>query len=203
MPDVLGYELQTVQEGLESSGLRVVVEKVWSTQPEGLVLSQVPEAGATVRVGDGVTLTVSGGVDILIPLEVNLADLVMLKSAELRQKTFRPGSVVAVTLRWRALRSIDTNYRVFVHLQDSNGPHSAPVAHGDADPMIPTSRWRPGEEVVDPHQVKIPDDLPSGRYQLRVGMYVPGSGNRLAVVDAGSTTAELDSILVAEIEVQP
>jgi predicted Ser/Thr protein kinase len=203
MPDVLGYELETVREGLESNGLHIVTEQVWSTQPEGLVLSQVPESGATVRVGDTVTLTVSGGVDILIPLEVNLADQVMLKSAELRQKTFRPGGVIAVTLRWRALRSIEANYRVFVHLQDLNGPHSAPVAHGDADPIIPISRWRPGEEVVDPHQVKVPDDLPAGRYQLRVGMYSPGSGSRLSVVDAGFTTAELDSILVAEIEVRP
>jgi predicted Ser/Thr protein kinase len=200
LPGVVGYPVEMVQSGLESDGLRVVIEEVWSTQPEGMVVAQEPERGTTIYAGDTVTLTVSGGVEIPVPLEVNLADLVVLESAELRQETFQPGEVIAVTLRWRALRSNDTHYVVFVHLI---GPDGRLVAQQDAEPISPTTTWVPGAEVVDPHQVGIPAGQPTGRYQLRTGMYPQGQpGSRLPVVDAGLTTAESNSVLIVEIEIR-
>lgn len=202
MPGVVDYPVELVRDGLESDGLRVNVEQVWSTETEGMVLAQEPEPKTTVHVGDTVTLTVSGGVEINIPLEVNLNDQVILESAELRQETFQPGGVIAVTLRWRALRSIDARYVVFVHLV--NDPGAPAVAQQDAEPFTPTIDWSPGIEMVDPHQVPIPAGLPAGQYQLRVGMYPQGQPSyQLPVVDAGLTTVESGRILVAEIEVKP
>lgn len=200
MPGVVGYPIELVQYHLELDGLQVVSDTVWSTQPEGMVVAQEPERGTTLHTGDAVTLTVSGGVNIPIPLEVNLANLVVLESAELRQEAFRPGEVIAVTLRWQALRSSGTHYVVFVHLI---APDGHLVAQQDVEPIIPTTMWGPGREIVDPHQVTIPAGQPAGRYQLRTGMYPQGQpGFRLPVVDAGFTTAESDSVLIAEIEVQ-
>jgi hypothetical protein len=197
----VGYPVELVQNGLESDGLRLEIEAVWSVESEGIVLAQEPVSGTTVYAGDTVTLTVSGGVDVPIPLEVNLADLVLLDRAELRQEIFQPGGVIAITLRWRALRSISTQYVVFVHLI---GPDGGLVAQQDLEPIPPTTAWVPGVEVVDPCQVVIPAAQSGGRYQLRTGMYPQGqSGDRLPVVDSGSTTVESDSILVAEIEIQP
>jgi len=205
MPGVVDYPVEIVQSGLESDGLRVEIDEVWSQQPEGMVLAQEPERGVTVYAGDTVTLTVSSGVDTPILIEANLADLVTLDRAELRQQIFRPGQVIEVTLRWRALRSIgDTHYVVFVHLIDSSASaQDSLVAQQDVEPGKPTSEWVPGVEVVDRHQVTIPAAQPAGQYQLRVGMYPQGQpGHRLPVVDAGLTAAELDSILIAEIEVE-
>jgi hypothetical protein len=200
MPAVLGYPVEIVQNGLESDGLRVEIDEVWNTQPEGMVVAQDPERGATIYAGDTVTLTVSGGVDVPIPLEVGLADLIVLEDARLRQETFQPGGVIAVTLRWRALRSINTDYVVFVHLIDPDGRL---VAQHDREPSTPTTEWVPGVDVTDVYHVPIPDAQPAGRYQLRTGMYPQGQpGSRLPVVDMGLTTAELDSILVAEIEIR-
>ncbi len=205
MPGVVGYPIEAVQGGLESDGLQVISDTVWSVQPVGKVVGQEPEPGTTIHTGDAVTLTVSGGVDVPIPLQVNLADRIVLESAELRQETFQPGGVIAVVLRWQALHSIGTHYVVFVHLIDPDAdPEDSLVAQQDVEPVIPTARWAPGVEVVDPHQITIPAGLPAGWYQLRAGMYVPGqSGSRLPVVDAGLTTAESDSILIAEIKIQP
>jgi serine/threonine protein kinase len=201
MPLVVDYALEVVQKGLESSGLQVEIEEVWSTRPKGMVLAQTPEEETAIYAGDTVTLTVSGGVDIPILLEVNLADLALLERAELRQETFQPGGVIAVTLRWRALRSIGTHYVVFVHLI---GPDGRLVAQQDVEPIRPTMAWVPGVEVVDPHQVAVPAAGPAGQYQLRAGMYPQGQpGHRLPVVDAGLTTAESDSILIAEVEIRP
>jgi len=201
MPAVVGYPVEMVRSGLESDGLQVVVEEVWSIQPQGMVLTQAPERGAGIRVGDPVTLTVSGGVDVPIPLEVNMADLVMLEDAELRQEIFRPGGMIAVVLRWRVLRTMDMPYVVFVHLIGSDGRLAA---QQDVEPISPTTTWAPDVEVVDPHQVPIPAGLPAGRYQLRTGMYPQGQpGYRLPVVDAGRTTVESNSVLILEIEIQP
>ncbi|RLC75795.1 MAG: Stk1 family PASTA domain-containing Ser/Thr kinase [Chloroflexi bacterium] len=202
MPGVVDYPLEMVQDGIESDGLRVNVEEVWSTKPEGMVIAQEPERGTTVHVGDAVTLTVSGGVDINIPLNVNLDNQVMLESAELRQETFQPGGVIAITLRWRALRSIDTHYVVFVHLVDD--PRDPAVAQQDMEPFTPTTKWVPGVEIVDPRQVAVPAGQPAGVYQLRIGMYPQGQSDyQLPVVDAGLTTVESGRILVAEIEIKP
>ena len=201
MPRVVDYPIEIVRDGLESDGLQIQVQKLWSEKPAGMVLAQQPQPGATVYAGDTVTLTVSAGVDVPIPLEANLAERILLVNAELRQEAFQPGDVVAVTLRWRALRSVgDTHYVVFVHLLDSGRL----VAQDDVEPIRPTSAWGAGMEIVDPHQITIPGDLPAGRYQLRVGMYPQGQpGSRLPVVDPGRTTSESNSILIAEIEITP
>ena len=202
MQNVVGLSVEVVQNGLESDGLQVGVEEVWSTQTEGAVMAQEPEPGTKLHAGDTVTLTVSGGINAPILLEANLADLILLKSAELRQEAFRPGGVIVVTLRWQALQPIDTHYVVFVHLVDD--PHSPAVAQQDVEPFTPTTEWVPSVEMVDPHQVTIPADLPAGQYQLRVGMYPQGEPSyQLPVVDPGFTTIESGRILIAEIEIQP
>jgi serine/threonine protein kinase len=201
MPGVIDYPLEIVQNGLESDGLQVAVDKIWSTQPQGMVLEQEPKQGTTLHAGDTVTLTVSGGVDIPIPLEVNLAHIIVLGNAELRQETFKPGGVIAVTLRWRALRSMDTSYVVFIHLLDTDGNL---IAQQDTEPLSPTTSWVPGVESADPHQIAIPAGQLPGLYQLRVGMYPQGQPSyRLPIVDEGLTTVESDSILIAEIEITP
>jgi len=201
MPLVEGYSVEVVRPGLEADGLRVISSTVWSTQPEGMVVTQEPGPGTMIHAGDAVTLTVSGGVDAPIPLQVGLADRIVLESAELQQMTFQPGEVIAVTLHWRALHSISTHYVVFVHLV---GPDGGLVAQQDAEPVIPTTTWAPGVEIVDSHLVTIPAGQPAGQYQLRTGMYLQGQPNsRLSVVDAGLTTADAGSILITEVQIQP
>lgn len=201
MPDIVDYQVSVVQGGLESDGLRVAIEEVWSIRPRGTVLGQEPGPGATIHAGDAVTLTVSGGVDVPIPLEVNLAGLIMLDSAELRQGTFWPGGTIELTLRWRALSPVGMRYVAFVHLvNDPNGP---PLAQHDAEPTPPTISWTPGVQVVDTHRFMIPQGQPPGWYQLRVGLYPQGQpGYQLPVIDPGRTRVDSGRILVAEIEVR-
>jgi hypothetical protein len=80
--------------------------------------------------------------------------------------------VVDVTLYWLGLRETGENYKAFVHLL---GPDGAVIAQQDGDPVggfTPTSRWRPGEIVVDRHRaLTLPEGLPAGEYGLRAGLY--------------------------------
>jgi serine/threonine-protein kinase len=197
MPDVMGRPVDEMQAGLESIGLNVVIEETWSSDPEGQIVGQQPDANSQIRAGSTVTLTVSSGSEIT--LNANLDRQIILSGAVLQQRSLRAGEIFGITLRWGATRNVDQRYSVFVHLI---GPDGNLVAQDDRQPNLPTNEWFEGINVVDPHQITVPSGAPTGLYQIRTGMYPEGQpGNRLPVVDPGSTTQESNSILVAEIEV--
>ncbi len=202
MPSVTGYPLETVRSGLESRGLVLVVEELWSTDPAGQIIAQEPAAEAPIRAGATVTLSVSGGLDRPIPLQVNLNGLAMLEDALLPRVVFRPGDSIPITLRWRATQMADRSYTVFVHLITPDLTRL--VAAGDSEPMNgvrPTTSWQPGELIVDPHQIIIAPDAPAGTYQIRVGLY--SGDQRVPVTDPGRTQVVDNSIFVAEVQIQP
>ncbi|HDQ72162.1 MAG TPA: Stk1 family PASTA domain-containing Ser/Thr kinase [Chloroflexi bacterium] len=201
MPNLSDYSVDIVREGLETDGLTVQIEEVWSPRPEGMILKQMPEPQATIYAGDTVTLTVSGGVNVPIVLDVNYADMFILEEVLLPYEKFQPGQDVYFTLRWYVRRGVSTHYVVFVHLLTSAGQL---VAQQDVEPNPPTSNWTPGSRIMDAHQLTIPDNQPSGQYQLRVGLYPRGDTSyRLPVVDVGETSAEDNSALIIEIEIRP
>jgi serine/threonine-protein kinase len=202
LPDVVGYDLDVVQEGLESEGLLLNIEEVWSTEPEGRVLSQEPAPESEIQSGSTVTLTVSGGVNLPIPLGVNLGNRVVLEEARLLKFTYQAGENIPVTLRWRCVDPLDRSYKVFVHLLTAD--MSALITQQDVEPvngLKPTQTWQPGEVVNDPHQLAIPEGTPPGTYQIRVGMY--DEAGRLPVVDAGEANVVDHTIFVAEIVINP
>jgi serine/threonine-protein kinase len=202
LQDVVGYQLEDVREPLEAQGLIVEIEETWSTEPAGRVLNQTPPPQTEIQAGETLTLTVSGGTDVRVVLQVNLGDRITLEEANVPKNTFRPEDSVPVTLYWRALQPLDRAYTVFVHLIPQG--QTTPVAQDDSEPgngTNPTTTWEPGEIVIDPHQVRIPPGTPAGVYGIRVGMYT--AEGRLPVVDAGETEAQGDSIFIANVEVAP
>ncbi|MFP4393748.1 MAG: Stk1 family PASTA domain-containing Ser/Thr kinase [Anaerolineales bacterium] len=202
LPDVVGYDLDVVQEGLESEGLLLNIERVWSTESEGKILAQEPSPESEIRSGSTVTLTVSGGVNLPIPLGVNLGNRTVLEEARLLKFTYQPGENIPVTLRWRCVESLDHSYKVFVHLLTAD--MGTLITQHDVEPMNglrPTQTWQPGEIINDPHQLSIPEGTPPGTYQIRVGMY--DEAGRLPVVEAGEANVIDSTILVAEIVINP
>ena len=98
-----------------------------------------------------------------------------------------------LTLLWQARAAMTTDYKVFVHLEDVG---SARRSQSDAMPffgLYPTHCWTEGEIVRDYYDIDLPAGLPPGRYVLRVGLYDPATGSRLAQPD-GSTSLLLASL---------
>jgi len=206
LQDVVGYDLNDqnaqIQAGLEADGLILTIEQTWSTEPAGIILKQVPEPGTEVRAGNTITLTVSGGTTLPIPMQVNLNNQVLLEDARVSQSTYRPGDTMGLTLRWRALQAIPSSYKVFIHVLTLD--FGTLVAQRDIEPMNglrPTNSWTPGEIINDPHQISIPQNTPAGTYQIRVGLYNPEG--RMPVVDAGQTQVTDHTIFVVTIQVRP
>ncbi len=113
-------------------------------------------------------------------------DEIMLLGLEELRRSARPGDVISVSLRWRALRQPVADYQVFVQCTDQSGQlvtqHDGPPRMG----LYPTSAWSPGEVVLDTHPVLIPETYEGG-LQLIVGLYRLDSMERLPVVDAQGT----------------
>ncbi len=83
-----------------------------------------------------------------------------------------------VELCWKALQPLQTDYTVFVHLQDTPG---APIDTGDGPPMqgaFPISMWHPGDIVLDVHHLESVIGEEIGQ-RVTVGLYNPVDGSRL------------------------
>jgi len=86
-----------------------------------------------------------------------------------------------VRLWWQALRPLPVDYTVFVHLI---GPAGLMTQH-DAQPTAgyyPTTYWRPGDVVLDEHELALPDQV-DPEASLAVGLYDVRTLQRLKIVD--------------------
>jgi len=133
-------------------------------------------------------------------LEMKLEDGISLLGYELSATSVEPGEELRLTLYWETERRLREEYTIFVHLLNREG---FPGGQGDSPPMrglYPTIYWQEGERVADEHRFQVADDAPPGRYLLEVGIYSPGSGDRLAVLDEGGKAID-DRIILDYIEI--
>jgi 4-amino-4-deoxy-L-arabinose transferase-like glycosyltransferase len=134
-----------------------------------------------------------------VTVDAVLGDTIhLLGYSDERGEKLAPGGQYAVTLFWRANVRQTDDYTVFVHLRDVTG---RTVAQQDGQPLggdYPTSRWRPGEVVIDPRVVILPKDLPVGEYTIWVGMYRLDTMERLPLRNdnSGENALLLGSILI-------
>jgi 4-amino-4-deoxy-L-arabinose transferase-like glycosyltransferase len=124
-----------------------------------------------VRVGEPEELPAD-----LTPVDMLFGDRLRLLGYKLAQTGDRTW---ALTLAWTTGEPADAEYTVFAHVVDGEGrihsQHDAPPGGG----FYPTSFWTPGDIVMDEHELTLPAGTPPGRYRLLVGLYQPGTGERL------------------------
>ncbi len=119
--------------------------------------------------------------DGINPTQANFSDQIALRGYTLHQEEER----LSLTLYWQALESNLPDYSHFVHLQD---PLTGDiVTQHDSMPLnnsYPTSQWSANEIVADPLTLEI-DQLPSGRYEIIVGLYQSSADgfDRLVIID--------------------
>ncbi len=85
-------------------------------------------------------------------------------------------------LVWRALQEPNDNYTVFVHVLNKDGSCCAwqediQPGHGSS----PTDGWLAEEVIIDEYVIEMPPDADPGQYQIEIGFYLPGTGQRLLV----------------------
>ncbi|MBI4757713.1 MAG: hypothetical protein HY783_01730 [Chloroflexi bacterium] len=112
--------------------------------------------------------------------------------------TVRPGEVLGLTLCWRAMKPLDKDYTVFVHLLAQDGQIAAQLDRQPLDGHYPTTMWDDGEVVADQVELRLPPALPRGQYRLAVGLYDGQTTERLQVPDGDGRIFLPVSLLVKE-----
>jgi hypothetical protein len=198
VPDVVGFPIAVKRLDLEDIGLAVAVTETWSLEPAGLVVSQTPEAGTVITVGQTVTLAVSSGPEGEV--HANFGDKVLLLTCEFSDTTFRPGEPMQLLITWQVQDRFSEDYTTFIHIVDADGRI---LTQRDLPPLgggRPTSSWQPGERLLDPYVLTIPSDARELDYWVQVGLY---RGNlRLPVVDPGFAEQKENAVIVRQIRVQ-
>jgi hypothetical protein len=113
----------------------------------------------------------------------------------------RPGDTLHLTLTWQATRPFYRDLKLFLHLLDASGQVIAqtdPLAGAGAGPEgtdYLTSRWDPGELILNDVAITIPRDAPPGPYRLALGLYDGDTLERLPIVgrDDGRVIVEVGS----------
>jgi len=116
--------------------------------------------------------------DVQQPLAVQLSDkfaAIGFTKPEPARKT------VDVVIYWQALEVTQANYKIFVHLVDSNDQVLAQHDGEPANDFRPTSGWLLGEFIVDQHRISV-GSVPPGTYRIEIGMYDPQTNIRLPVL---------------------
>lgn len=114
-----------------------------------------------------------------------------------------PGSALRLRLYWRSLAPTDEDYTVFVHFRDGDGRLWAQHDGQPRNNYYPTSLWDEGEIVEDEHEFTLPPDIPSGGYEIRVGMYSLDTLRRLPVFDDQGNRQQGDAIILEEVVTAP
>ena len=95
-----------------------------------------------------------------------------------------PRREVSILLQWQSTARSLPDDTVLVHIvREASGEV---VTNGDVQPVYGSYRfpaWQPGEVVLDPHWVTLPEGLAPGVYQVRVGLYDTQTRQRRAIDD--------------------
>ncbi|MBI5566102.1 MAG: hypothetical protein HY870_14495 [Chloroflexi bacterium] len=129
-------------------------------------------------------------------LAVDYDDQIRLTGYEL----VRADRAATLTVAWQALRDIDQNYTVFVHVFDP--ATETIVTQSDVMPRhnaYPTSRWISGEVITDSIALSLAD-APPGDYRIALGLF--DETGRLPISGSGPEVVNRRVVLEEVIEVR-
>ncbi len=98
-----------------------------------------------------------------------------------------------LNLIWQAIDKPKADYTVFVHLLQPDGACTPCAWQQDTMPQqgqYPTTRWLPGEVVIDTYQIVLPEGAALDAHPLEVGLYMAENGRRLQATRPDSPSSE-------------
>jgi hypothetical protein len=115
------------------------------------------------------------------PIDATFNNEIQLKGYSLRDPDLTPGKVIFVTLYWRALTQPREDYNLVAQIWNDDKESLASTTDFPYGGAYRTRIWRTNEIVATHHWLKLPDNLPVGRYKLAVTVTQLLGGKRLTV----------------------
>jgi len=132
--------------------------------------------------------------------ESSFGGVAQLLGYQIQDAAARPGERLDVTLYWRAVAPMKSDYSVFLHLVDSHGLIAAQRDSYPGGGSLVTSEWPVGPMIADRHTVQIPvTAVAPSHTTLCVGLYDYGSGTRVPTGD-GQDGAMLGAVSILPAE---
>ncbi len=126
------------------------------------------------------------GTAVVPPSGPIFGNIFVLQQADLEPHVVIAGSSTSLHLTWYTLHQPVSAYTLFVHVESPGKPF---IAQHDAPPLngfFPTNEWLDHEIVRDVIHVSIPRITPAGNYLVRIGWYLPSTGQRLTLSSGGN-----------------
>ena len=142
--------------------------------------------------------------DVPNPISVNFGDQMALVGYDLDRRVAQPGETITLTLYWRGLRRMETNYTVSVQLVDVRQNKAAQDDNWPQGGAAPTAAWEPGDVIADVKTLTIHPDASPEAYNVRVVVYVFEEGEivHLPVIPAGGRMLA-DHQVLTQVRVAP
>ncbi|MCP4424102.1 MAG: hypothetical protein GY803_06400 [Chloroflexi bacterium] len=132
---------------------------------------------------------------------INFGDELELVGFELTPRRVKAGQKAELTLYWRALRPLTTNYTLFAQII---GEDTTRWAANDFAPQEGTVNWQPDEVKTVTLSLDLAADAPPTVYPLILGVYTrteDGGFQRLQLVSADGRITQDDFLTLTKIKV--
>jgi 4-amino-4-deoxy-L-arabinose transferase-like glycosyltransferase len=135
------------------------------------------------------------------PLEATFGRSIQLLGYRQDQAVVRPGETLTLTLYWRGVEPIPTDYTVFVHVLDAQDLIVAQRNLFPGGGLYPTRQWLVGQIFADRYSLQLPSTAyaPS-QARFEVGLYDHTTGQRLPVSSGASGG---DNMRFGQIKIEP
>ncbi|MCP4542326.1 MAG: glycosyltransferase family 39 protein [Chloroflexi bacterium] len=117
--------------------------------------------------------------DVPNPISVNFGDRIALIGYDLDQRVVDPGEIVTMTLHWKCLQKMNTNYNISVQFINAAQNKAAQHDGWPLEGAAPTVAWEPGQTLVDTYALPIHPDTQPGVYDVRVVVYALGEDGQI------------------------
>ncbi len=112
------------------------------------------------------------------------------------ETSFRAGDIVGLTTYWNVLKD-SRPLKFSQRLQDSNGWQWVLVDYWPEVGCQSVESWQRGETHVDRQGIRLPPDLPPGKYEVVLAVYSPETGIALPAGDKSSAPLAEINVLAA------
>lgn len=178
----------------------LVRDSQWLPLPAGLPAGDYHLSVRLIDAGTGAALEPSGEGPALLALALPAPAPSTIESADFASSLARltggihlvdwsgdrrlvAGKTAPIQLKWGAERELEEDYAVSVQLLDRDGTLRAQQDSYPPEHLRLTSAWLPGRAVRETYLLAVPQDLPTGAYDLVAKMYRQQDLSPLEVVD--------------------
>ncbi len=123
---------------------------------------------------------------------------ILITLGEVMSDTVAAGEDLSFNTWWVADNPVAGPRRIFVHVYD---PYTQKVIAQHDGLDSPPRFWRVSDSIFQTHKLSIPADTPPGKYEVRIGLYNPITGERVLQTNIDHSEPVQDYYVLGTIKV--